>query len=586
ENLRQKQTLNSEDLLKFLPNVSLSLVVLKPIQTPRRLPLYQRQRSDMKGFRVFVREMERKRAVPPADMAEPPVPVSVLTCRICSEPLRNPATVPCGHDFCLQCIQDFWQRESSCSCPECGQTFPSKPRLTRNSTPAEVLRGTEDRGSGKRKSLVQKTPRGEETSEDSVCSLHNGSLDVFCYTDEQILCCLCAIAEHAGHELGWVKEERKRKQEELLTLQKNLQQILQDGEKKRQKLSRVFNQIEDEAAQTQEYSESAMVRVIDGLQTRYLSLRETIAARAQTAASRVRRRLQTLEVKMDAVRRRRAELEALAQSASDRRFLQKCPSVLDLGRRERLTCDQDAENPLVCFEAMRRAVQQSVEKIQEFSDREFTSIFSEGLSRAPGIPKSPLAQTREELLQYACELSLDAATAHRDLHVSEGDKEVTSGSDRPKGPAPGDPQRFARRRQVLCREGLQAEQCYYEVEVKGEKAEIALTYRRIDRKSFSKLSAFGANDFSWSLDRSSTYSVSHASQSVQLTAAPSHCRVGVHLKLKEGALLFYEVHDSMKLLYKVEAVFTEPLYAGFWLGEKCRIKICDLSRRRREPSRS
>lgn len=196
-------------------------MVLKPIQTPRFRPLYQRQPADIKGFRVFCARsetFERKRAFLPADMAEPLVPVSVnvLTCRICSQLLRNPATIPCGHNFCLQCIEYFWEQGASCSCPECGQTFPSKPRLTRNSTLAEVLRGTEDRQSRKRRSSasprVQKMLRGEEPSEDSLCLLHNGSLDVFCYTDEQILCSLCAIAEHAGHKLGWVKEERKRKQ--------------------------------------------------------------------------------------------------------------------------------------------------------------------------------------------------------------------------------------------------------------------------------------------------------------------------------------------------------------------------------------
>lgn len=138
------------------------------------------------------------------------------------------------------------------------------------------------------------------------------------------------------------------------------------------------------------------------------------------------------------------------------------------------------------------------------------------------------------------------------------------------------PERFSHRRQVLCKEGLQAERCYYEVEVHGEKAEIALAYKGIDRKSRTSLSAFGGNNKSWSLDRSKTYAVSHKGDSIELTAAPRQRRIGVYLEFKEGLLTFYEVSGKMIFLYRVETTFTEPLYPGFWLGEKCCIRLCDL----------
>lgn len=176
----------------------------------------------------------------------------------------------------------------------------------------------------------------------------------------------------------------------------------------------------------------------------------------------------------------------------------------------------------------------------------------------------------------ACELTLDRATAHKDLFVSEGDKEVKMRPQTCNLPRKHDVERFIHRRQVLCREGLQAGQCYYEIEVGGDKVEIALSYKGIDRKSNNKRSAFGANANSWSLDRSSKYSVSHKGDSIQLTASPSHHRIGVFLRFKEGTVSFYEVTDTMKFLYKVEAKFTEALYPGFWLGEKCCIRICDM----------
>lgn len=181
------------------------------------------------------------------------------------------------------------------------------------------------------------------------------------------------------------------------------------------------------------------------------------------------------------------------------------------------------------------------------------------------------------IISDACGLSLDPTTAHEDLVISAGDKEVRLSPLNCKGPAVRYPQRFLHRRQVLCTEGLQAERCYYEIEVEGDKAEIALAYKGIDRKSRTSLSAFGGNAKSWSLDRSTNYSVSYRGNSVQLTTSPSHQRIGIYLEFKEGMLSFYEVSDSMRFLYKVQAEFTEPLYPGFWLGDKCCIRIRDLS---------
>lgn len=174
----------------------------------------------------------------------------------------------------------------------------------------------------------------------------------------------------------------------------------------------------------------------------------------------------------------------------------------------------------------------------------------------------------------ACSLTFDVTTAHEDLLVSADGREVRlHGGTRP---AHRHPDRFMRRKQLLCRQALRAPRCYYEVEVEGDHAEIALAYRGIDRKSLSVLSAFGGSDRSWSLDRSKFYSVSHGGASVRLGARPAHKKIGVYLQLREGLLSFYEVADGMMLLYRVEASFTEPLYPGFWLGEKCCIRICDL----------
>ncbi|XP_028431281.1 tripartite motif-containing protein 16 isoform X2 [Perca flavescens] len=500
-------------------------------------------------------------------MAEPRIPgrMNRLCCPICDEVLRNPTTITCGHKFCMQCIQDHFACDERanrlCSCPECGQKFPSRPQLIRNAPLVDSVRvwDTANTASEKRKHLEaskEAPKRARSCSEtrtssgSTLCVRHSSPLDIYCCTDEQIICAVCAQAEHSGHTIGSVREERRRKQEE--------------------------------ARETQDYCGSVLAGVIDSLQRHYMSVRELIRGHEEEAAAQVESSLQTLQVKMEEMRKRDAELNRLTQTDSDVHFLQKCPSLQHLREKEpRHLVHEVSEDPLLPFKCIKRAVDQLGKQLEEFCDKEFASISQTGLSGVNTLTEQNVEpKTRAEFLEYACGLSLDPTTAHEDLVIHEGNKEVRMSPLQCKSQAIRHPERFIHRRQVLCREGLQAERCYYEIEVEGEKAEIALTYKGIDRKSRTALSAFGGNAKSWSLDRSTNYSVSHRADSIQLTTYPSQRRLGVYLKFKEGTLSFYEVSDSMTFLYKVEAKFTEPLYPGFWLGEKCCIRICDLKQDR------
>ncbi|XP_022601436.1 tripartite motif-containing protein 16-like protein isoform X3 [Seriola dumerili] len=519
-------------------------------------------------------------------MAESRIPVRVthLCCRICSEVLRNPTTIPCGHNFCVQCIWECWDRnkrnDRPCSCPECGHVFPSTPQLIKNTTLAELVRDTQrlDNGSEKRKQQHsgeslhgQKRRRScTETSGSTLCWRHSSPLDLYCCSDEEIICAICASTQHGGHRIGCVGEERRRRQEE--------------------------------ARQTEDYCEGVVVSIINSLQRHYQSVKELIGAQQETATAQVHSSIQSLKAKMEEMKKRDAELDHLAQTDSDVHFLQQWLSLQRLCEKEHLhPLHEVSEDPRLPFEFTKRAVEQIGRQLEEFCAKEFASISEttesgvggdmqegceESVSQSQAVfsgVSSTLTEeiveptTRAEFLHYACKLSLDPITAHKDLVVSEGGKEVKLRPPQPfRNLTPCYPQRFSHRRQLLCREGLQAERCYYEIEVEGSKAEIALAYKGIVRKSRTTLSAFGGNENSWSLDRSKHYSVSHKGDSIQLTAPPSHHRIGIYLKFKEGTLSFYEVSDSMNFLYKVEATFTEPLYPGFWLGEKCCIRICDL----------
>ncbi|XP_066512799.1 tripartite motif-containing protein 16-like protein [Hoplias malabaricus] len=180
------------------------------------------------------------------------------------------------------------------------------------------------------------------------------------------------------------------------------------------------------------------------------------------------------------------------------------------------------------------------------------------------------------LKKYDCELTLDPKTAHPQLALSEGNRKVKRvWRDQPY---PDHPKRFDRWEQVLCRESLTG-RCYWETEWSGKwEVYVSVAYKSIRRKGLSDC-WFGENEKSWSLSCSdNSYSVHHNKNSTDLPPPPSSSnRVGVYVDYEAGTLSFYSVSTdthTLTHLHTFTTIFTEPLFAGFWLGQDCSVSLC------------
>ncbi|XP_008278020.1 E3 ubiquitin/ISG15 ligase TRIM25-like isoform X2 [Stegastes partitus] len=60
-----------------------------------------------------------------------------LTCSICLSPFYTPVTIPCGHNFCQDCLLATWK--DSYSCPQCRTVFATKPELKKNTVLSSVV---------------------------------------------------------------------------------------------------------------------------------------------------------------------------------------------------------------------------------------------------------------------------------------------------------------------------------------------------------------------------------------------------------------------------------------------------------------
>uniref|UniRef100_A0A3P9IJN5 RING-type domain-containing protein n=1 Tax=Oryzias latipes TaxID=8090 RepID=A0A3P9IJN5_ORYLA len=125
---------------------------------------------------------------------------TAFSCSICLDLLDIPVTIPCGHSYCMVCIKGFWKgkENDSRSCPQCRETFTSEPALVKNTMLAKHK-------------LVEPFKNLQET----ICSIHNEVMKLFCRTDQKSICYLCSVEEHKGHDTVSAAAERTERQREL-----------------------------------------------------------------------------------------------------------------------------------------------------------------------------------------------------------------------------------------------------------------------------------------------------------------------------------------------------------------------------------
>ncbi|CAM9238745.1 unnamed protein product [Lampetra planeri] len=207
-------------------------------------------------------------------MAQADIFRGTLGCLVCLELLKDPVTVPCGHSFCMRCLQQHWDNQTIYSCPQCEKTFTPRPELGKNTVLAELVEelkhsglqdapadhcyaGAEDVAcdscaSRKRKALKSclvclasfchkhlqphydaaafkrhKLVDPSHQLQENICSRHSEVMKMFCRTDQQCICSLCPLDEHKGHDTVSAAAERADRQKELETRDKLLD-VLRD----------------------------------------------------------------------------------------------------------------------------------------------------------------------------------------------------------------------------------------------------------------------------------------------------------------------------------------------------------------------
>uniref|UniRef100_A0A672FM11 Tripartite motif-containing protein 16-like n=1 Tax=Salarias fasciatus TaxID=181472 RepID=A0A672FM11_SALFA len=376
-----------------------------------------------------------------------------FSCSICLDLLKDPVTIPCGHSYCMKCIQSFWGEEDEekiHSCPQCRQMFTH-------------LQPHRDAAPLKKHKLVDPS----KTLQDNMCSRHDEVMKMFCRTDQQCICFLCPVDQHKGHDTVSAAAERTERQRELEESRHIIQQRIQDAEKDLKLLEQEVKNIHVSADQTVEDCEKTFSQLIRLLQERSRDVEQQVRSQQQTEVSRVRELQEKLEQEIAELKRTDGQLELLSHTEDHTEFLLSFPSLSALKARD---------------------------KLQDILSETWTNI-SLRVTEVDVLLSQPEPTTRAAFFRYSRELTLDPNTAHKQLLLSEGNRKVIyMMTDQPYSEHPD---RFTRCRQVLSRDSLTG-RCYWEVEKRGDVC-VAVAYKNISRGGWTE-SGFGQNDKSWALD--------------------------------------------------------------------------------------
>ncbi|XP_028419420.1 tripartite motif-containing protein 16-like [Perca flavescens] len=511
-----------------------------------------------------------------------------LSCSICLDLLKDPVTIPCGHNYCMSCIKTSWDegyQGGIYSCPLCRETFYPRPVLVKNTMLADLveeLKKTGDQAvpadrcyagpgdvacdvcTGRKlkafkscldcrasyceqhlqphyqsPALNHKLFEASFKLQENICSRHGEVMTFFCRTDQQCICILCSMDNHNGHDIVSAAAERTEKQNKLGEIWQNIQPKIQERQQDAKLLQKEMETINYSADKAVEDSEKIFTELIRVIEKRSSEVKEQIRSWQKTEVSRVKELQEKLDQEITYMKRKNIELEEISRSQDHIKFLQSYRSLSILTGSTYSPLPKT--DRLWYFKDVIAAVTAASDKMQ--------NILTEKLSFTK-------LMNRAEFLQYSCQITMDPNTVGSWLDVSDENRKITYNENTTY---PNHPDRFEYSPQVLSKEGLTG-RCYWEMEISRD-AKVAVAYKSIGRSGEFKARFFGHNKKSWVLYCDNSYTFIHDGDHTFISA-PKSSRIGVYLDHSAGTLAFFSVSETMTLLHRVQTTFTEPLYAG------------------------
>ncbi|XP_063739966.1 E3 ubiquitin-protein ligase TRIM39-like [Eleginops maclovinus] len=510
-------------------------------------------------------------------------------CAICLDVFTDPVTIPCGHNFCKDCITEHWDRSDQYQCPVCKEAFTTRPDLRVNTfisemvaqfrqsapqkasscsseqhifKPGEVLCDacSETKLKALKSCLVCLASYCEthlephlimsglkrhqlidpvENLEDRMCPKHDKPLELFCKTDQTCVCMLCGVLDHKMHKLVPLKEEYEDKKAQLGKTEAETQQMIQKRQLKIQEIKQSVNLSKEDADREIAEGVQVFTALKESVERGEANLVNTIKEKQKTTEKQAEDFIKELEQEISELKKRSSEVEHVTHSEDHLHLLQRFMSL-------KVAPPTKDWTEVSIHSSHEGTVVRAVAQLEETFSKEIKKMLCEA--------------ELKRVQRYAVDVTLDPDSAHPNLILSDDGKQVSHGDV--KKNLPDHPGRFSDSNCVLGKQSFSSGRFYFEVQVKGKtQLTLAVVRESINRKGDVTLSPQCGN---WSIrlrDGKEYKAVDDPPVRLSLKSQPQ--KVGVFVDYEEGLISFYDV-DAAALIYSFTGCsFTEKLFPYF-----------------------
>uniref|UniRef100_G3Q843 E3 ubiquitin-protein ligase TRIM39-like n=1 Tax=Gasterosteus aculeatus aculeatus TaxID=481459 RepID=G3Q843_GASAC len=514
-------------------------------------------------------------------------------CSICLDVFTDPVSTPCGHNFCINCINEHWNTSDQNLCPTCNKDFITRPDLRVNTFISEMVvqfrQSAQQKASSSSSSEQQESKPGEvpcdvctgtkvkalksclvclasycethlephltmsglkrhqlmdpvENLEGRMCTKHDKPLELFCKSDQTCVCMLCTVLDHKMHDVVPLKEEYEEKKVELKKNEAEIQQMIQKRRVKIQEIKHSVDLSEEDAGREKAEGVQVFTDLMESVERGLKEFLKTIEEKQETTKKQAEAFIRELEEEISELMKRSAEVEQLSLSEDHLHLLQS-------SNIHQPPPTKDWTEISVC-PSYEGTVVRAVSQLEETLSKKMKKWFAE------------MKMVQMKMVQkFAVDLTLDPETAHPELILSDDGKQVKHG-DVKKKKLPNNPERFSYWFCVLTKQSFSSGRFYFEVQVEG-KTEWYLGVNResVNRKKIISLSPQNGYWIIWLINGNEYKALDDPPVVLSVTSGPQ--KVGVFVDYEEGVVSFYDVEAAALIYSFTGCSFTEKLFPFF-----------------------
>uniref|UniRef100_A0AAQ4RKF1 Uncharacterized protein n=1 Tax=Gasterosteus aculeatus aculeatus TaxID=481459 RepID=A0AAQ4RKF1_GASAC len=509
-------------------------------------------------------------------------------CSICLDVFTDPVTTPCGHNFCMNCINEHWNTSDQNLCPMCNKDFITRPDLRVNTFISEMVvqfRQSAQQKASSSSSEKQESKPGEvpcdvctgtkvkalksclvclvsycethlephltalrlkthqlmdpvENLEGRMCTKHDKPLELFCKSDQTCVCALCSVLDHKNHDVVPLEEEYEEKKVELKKTEAEIQQMIQKRRVKIQQIKHSVDLSEEDAGREKAEGVQVFNDLMESVRRGLKELLKTIEEKQEATKKQAEAFIRELEEEISELMKRSAEVEQLSLSEDHLHLLQS-------SNIHQPPPTKDWTEVSVC-PSYEGTVVRAVSQLEETLSKKMKKWFAE----------------LKRVQMFAVDLTLDPETAHPLLILSDDGKQVKCGVVNKN--LPNNPERFINDYCVLTKQSFSSGRFYFEVQVEG-KTEWFLGVNResVNRKGF--ISQSPQNGY-WIICMNGNKYFAYDDPPVVLSVKSGPQKVGVFVDYEEGVVSFYDVEAAALIYSFTGCSFTEKLFPFFSPG--------------------